>query len=119
MEARVFGVSGCARMHSGVFACTYSGGRLVGQPAKRQAVTNPENTLFAIKRLIGRRLDDPMTKKDMGLVSYKIVKHDADAWVEAQGKDYSPAQISAFRSEARRVGKECVSTCRSRWSPYH
>src|SRR3546814_13554596 len=76
------------------------------------------NTLFAIKRLIGRRFDDPMTKKDMGLVSYKIVKHDAGAWVEAQGKDYSPAQISA-RSEERRVGKECVSTCRSRWSPFH
>src|SRR3546814_13615437 len=77
-------------------AFTESNDRLLGQPAKRQAVTNPENTLFAIKRLIGRLFDDPMTKKDMGLVSYKIVKHDADAWVEAQGKDYSPAQISAF-----------------------
>src|SRR3546814_18505513 len=73
-------------------ALTDTDERLVGQPAKRQAVTSPENTLFAIKRLIGRRFDDPMTKKDMDLVSYKIVKHDADAWVEAQGKDYSPAQ---------------------------
>src|SRR3546814_13248600 len=77
-------------------ALTDTDERLVGQPAKRQAVTNPENTLFAIKRLIGRRFDDPMTKKDMDLVSYKIVKHDGDAWVEAQGKDYSPSQISAF-----------------------
>ncbi|MGH6885220.1 MAG: molecular chaperone DnaK, partial [Geminicoccales bacterium] len=74
-----------------------SGERLVGQPAKRQAVTNPENTLFAIKRLIGRRYDDPMTQKDKGLVSYKITKADnGDAWVEAQGKSYSPSQISAF-----------------------
>ncbi len=74
-----------------------SGERLVGQPAKRQAVTNPENTLFAIKRLIGRRFDDPMTKKDQGLVPYKIIKADnGDAWVEAQGEKYSPSQISAF-----------------------
>ncbi|MEM7225996.1 MAG: molecular chaperone DnaK [Pseudomonadota bacterium] len=71
--------------------------RLVGQPAKRQAVTNPENTLFAIKRLIGRGYDDPMTKKDLELVPYKIIKADNnDAWVEANGKKYSPSQISAF-----------------------
>jgi len=71
--------------------------RLVGQPAKRQAVTNPENTLFAIKRLIGRRFDDPITKKDQKLVPYKIVKGDNnDAWVNADGKKYSPSQISAF-----------------------
>ncbi|WP_282186534.1 molecular chaperone DnaK [Azospirillum aestuarii] len=71
--------------------------RLVGQPAKRQAVTNPENTLFAIKRLIGRRYDDPLTKKDQGLVPYKIIPGDnGDAWVEAVGKKYSPSQISAF-----------------------
>jgi len=71
--------------------------RLVGQPAKRQAVTNPENTLFAIKRLIGRRFDDPITKKDQKLVPYNIVKGDnSDAWVEAAGKKYSPSQISAF-----------------------
>jgi molecular chaperone DnaK len=78
-------------------AFTDSGERLVGQPAKRQAVTNPENTLFAIKRLIGRRYDDPLTEKDKGLVSYKIVKADnGDAWVESEGKKYSPSQISAF-----------------------
>ncbi|MEK7717687.1 MAG: molecular chaperone DnaK [Pseudomonadota bacterium] len=78
-------------------AFTESGERLVGQAAKRQAVTNPENTFFAIKRLIGRRYDDPMTKKDMGLVPYKIVSGDnGDAWVESRGKKYSPSQISAF-----------------------
>ncbi|MGJ8528675.1 molecular chaperone DnaK [Maritalea sp.] len=71
--------------------------RLVGQPAKRQAVTNPEDTLFAIKRLIGRRFDDPMVKKDKNLVPYKIVKADGgDAWVEAKGEKYSPSQISAM-----------------------
>ena len=70
---------------------------LVGQPAKRQAVTNPENTIYAIKRLIGRRYDDPVVAKDKALVPYKIVKGaNGDAWVEAQGKKYSPAQISAF-----------------------
>lgn len=71
--------------------------RLVGQPAKRQAVTNPEKTLFAIKRLIGRRFDDPTTKKDQDLVPYKIVEGDnGDAWVEVDGKKYSPSQVSAF-----------------------
>src|ERR1700720_213478 len=70
---------------------------LVGQPAKRQAVTNPENTIFAIKRLIGRRFDDPIVEKDKSLVSYKLVRGDnGDAWVEANGKKYSPSQISAF-----------------------
>jgi len=78
-------------------AFTEDGQRLVGQPAKRQAVTNPENTLFAIKRLIGRRFDDPATKKDIDLVPYTITKSDAgDAWVEARGETYSPSQISAF-----------------------
>ena len=73
------------------------GERLVGQPAKRQAVTNPENTLFAIKRLIGRRYDDPLTDKDKELVPYQIVPGDnGDAWVEAEEKKYSPSQISAF-----------------------
>src|ERR1700752_3481130 len=70
---------------------------LVGQAAKRQAVTNPENTLFAIKRLIGRRYDDPMTQKDKGLVPYKIIPGDnGDAWVECHSKKYSPSQVSAF-----------------------
>jgi molecular chaperone DnaK len=71
--------------------------KLVGQPAKRQAVTNPSNTLYAIKRLIGRSFDDPMTQKDMGMVPYKIVKADnGDAWVEARGEKYSPQEVSAF-----------------------
>src|SRR6201985_2558463 len=74
-----------------------SGERLVGQASKRQAVTNPENTFFAIKRLIGRRFNDPMTQKDMGLVPYKIVSGDnGDAWVNSHGKNYSPSQVSAF-----------------------
>ncbi len=71
--------------------------RLVGQSAKRQAVTNPENTLFAIKRLIGRRIDDPMVKKDKDLVPYAIVDGgNGDAWVEVKGEKYSPSQISGF-----------------------
>ena len=71
--------------------------RLIGQPAKRQAVTNPENTLFAVKRLIGRSFDDPATKEDQGMVPYNIVKCDnGDAYVEAEGEKYSPSQISAF-----------------------
>jgi molecular chaperone DnaK len=78
-------------------AFTESGERLVGQAAKRQAVTNPENTFFAIKRLIGRRMDDPMVKRDMDLVPYKIIPGDnGDAWVESRGKKYAPSQISAF-----------------------
>jgi molecular chaperone DnaK len=95
-DAKVIENAEGARTTPSMVALTDSDERLVGQPAKRQAVTNPENTLFAIKRLIGRRFDDPMTKKDMGLVPYKIIKHDTDAWVEAQGKEYSPSQISAF-----------------------
>ena len=80
-----------------IVAFTDDGERLVGLPAKRQGVTNPMNTFFAIKRLIGRRYDDPMVEKDKKLVPYKIVKGpNGDAWVEAQGKQYSPAQISAF-----------------------
>jgi molecular chaperone DnaK len=78
-------------------AFTDDGEVLVGLPAKRQAVTNPENTLFAIKRLIGRRWDDPTVAKDQKLVPYKLVKADnGDAWVEAHGKKYSPSQISAY-----------------------
>ena len=78
-------------------AFTDDGEVIVGLPAKRQAVTNPENTFFAIKRLIGRRYDDPMVEKDKKLVPYKIVKAgNGDAWVESHGKQYSPSQISAF-----------------------
>ncbi len=80
-----------------IVAFTNDGEKLVGLPAKRQAVTNPLNTFFAIKRLIGRRYDDPMVEKDKNLVPYKIVKGPSgDAWVEANGKQYSPQQISAF-----------------------
>ena len=80
-----------------IVAFAKDGERLIGQPAKRQAVTNPENTIFAVKRLIGRRFDDPMTKKDMELVPYNIVKGPTgDAWVKAGGEDYSPSQISGF-----------------------
>ena len=86
-----------ARTTPSIVAFAKDGERLIGQPAKRQAVTNPENTIFAVKRLIGRRFDDPMTKKDMGLVPYTIVKgKNGDAWVKAGGEDYSPSQISAF-----------------------
>ena len=86
-----------ARTTPSIVAFTKDNERLIGQPAKRQAVTNPDNTLFAIKRLIGRRFDDPMTKKDMDLVPYNIVKgKNGDAWVKAGGEDYSPSQVSAF-----------------------
>jgi len=86
-----------SRTTPSVVAFTKDGERLIGQPAKRQSVTNPDNTIFAVKRLIGRRFDDPITKKDTELVPYKIVKGpNGDAWVNAGGKDYSPSQISAF-----------------------
>ncbi len=86
-----------ARTTPSIVAFTDDGERLVGQPAKRQAVTNPDKTFFAIKRLIGRTFDDPMTQKDMKLVPYQIKKAaNGDAWVTAGGKDYSPSQISAF-----------------------
>src|SRR5674476_422590 len=80
-----------------IVAFTDDGERLVGQPAKRQAVTNPERTIFAVKRLVGRRYDDPIIEKDKKLVPYQIMKaSNGDAWVEADGKSYSPSQISAF-----------------------
>ncbi|MCD1644490.1 molecular chaperone DnaK [Aurantimonas coralicida] len=86
-----------ARTTPSMVAFTDDGERLVGQPAKRQAVTNPEDTLFAIKRLIGRTFQDPTTQKDKGMVPYKIVNADnGDAWVEAAGEKYSPSQISAM-----------------------
>jgi len=94
---RVIENSEGARTTPSIVAFTPDGERLVGQPAKRQAVTNPEKTFFAIKRLIGRTYADPLTQKDKGLVPYSIVKADnGDAWVEADGKKYSPSQISAF-----------------------
>ncbi len=86
-----------ARTTPSIVAFTKDGQRLIGQPAKRQAVTNPDNTLFAIKRLIGRRFEDPLTKKDMGLVPYTITKgKNGDAWVKAGEEEYSPSQVSAF-----------------------
>ncbi len=86
-----------ARTTPSIVAFTDDNERLVGQPAKRQAVTNPEKTIFAVKRLVGRRYDDPIIEKDKKLVPYKIVKAgNGDAWVEADGKTYSPSQISAF-----------------------
>ena len=86
-----------ARTTPSIVAFTEDGERLVGQPAKRQSVTNPERTFFAVKRLIGRRYDDPMVEKDKKLVPYKIVKaSNGDAWVEADGQTYSPSQVSAF-----------------------
>ena len=86
-----------ARTTPSIVAFAKDGERLVGQPAKRQAVTNGDNTIFAVKRLIGRRFDDPITKKDTELVPYTIAKGpNGDAWVKAGGKDYSPSQISAF-----------------------
>ncbi|MBH0113159.1 molecular chaperone DnaK [Novosphingobium sp. YJ-S2-02] len=86
-----------ARTTPSIVAFTKDGERLIGQPAKRQAVTNGDNTIFAVKRLIGRRFDDPVTKKDTELVPYTIVKgKNGDAWVQAGGEDYSPSQVSAF-----------------------
>jgi molecular chaperone DnaK len=96
-DVKVIENSEGARTTPSMVAFTESGERLVGQAAKRQAVTNPENTLFAIKRLIGRRFDDPLAQKDRGLVPYKIIAGDnGDAWVEERGTKYSPSQISAF-----------------------
>jgi molecular chaperone DnaK len=96
-DAKVIENAEGARTTPSIVAFTADGERLVGQPAKRQAVTNPENTVFAVKRLIGRRYDDPVTEKDKKLVPYHIVKGDnGDAWVEAGDKKQSPSQISAM-----------------------
>ena len=86
-----------ARTTPSIVAFAKDGERLVGQPAKRQAVTNPENTIFAVKRLIGRRVNDPAVEKDRKLVPYSIVDGgNGDAWVEVRGEKYSPSQVSAF-----------------------
>jgi molecular chaperone DnaK len=96
-DAKVIENAEGARTTPSMVAFSDDGERLTGQPAKRQAVTNPENTLFAVKRLIGRRYEDKTVEKDKGLVPYKIVKADnGDAWVEAAGQKYSPSQISAM-----------------------
>ena len=96
-DTRVIENSEGTRTTPSMVAFTDEKERLVGQPAKRQAVTNPTNTLFAIKRLVGRRFNDPIIKKDQDLVPYKIVQAaNRDAWIEVQGENYSPSQISAF-----------------------
>ena len=96
-DVRVIENSEGARTTPSMVAFTDGGERLVGQSAKRQGVTNPTNTLYAVKRLIGRRYDDPIVAKDKGLVPYAIVKGDnGDAWVEARGEKYAPSQVSAF-----------------------
>src|ERR1700691_6100640 len=95
-DVRVLENAEGARTTPSMVAFSDSGERLVGQSAKRQAVTNPSNTLYAIKRLIGRRYDDPTVAKDKGMVPYEIVRGDnGDAWVEAKGQKYSTSQISA------------------------
>src|SRR6202795_2549138 len=96
-KARVIENAEGGRTTPSMVAFTDDGQVLVGQPAKRQSITNPENTVYAIKRLIGRRYDDPITAKDKAMVPYHIVPGDnGDAWVEVRGKKYAPSQISAF-----------------------
>ena len=96
-EARVIENSEGSRTTPSVVAFTEDGERLIGQPAKRQAVTNPENTVFAIKRLIGRTYDDPTVAKDKKMVPFEIIKADnGDAWVKSRGEKYAPSQISAL-----------------------
>ena len=99
-----------ARTTPSVVAFTDKDGVLVGQPSKRQMITNPENTVYAIKRLIGRRYDDPVVAKDREMVSYKIVPGpNGDAWVEVRGKKYSPSQISAFILQKMKETAEILS----------
>merc|ERR1740121_1555484 len=96
-SAKVLENSEGMRTTPSMVGMTSDGQRLVGIPAKRQAVTNPENTVFATKRLIGRRFDDPATQKDMNMLPYKVIKaKNGDAWVEAAGESYSPSQVGAF-----------------------
>ena len=96
-QAKVLENAEGARTTPSVVAFTDGDEKLIGQPAKRQAVTNPENTIFAVKRLIGRNFEDPTVKKDIETAPFKIIKaENVDAWIEAKGKKYSPSQISAF-----------------------
>ena len=96
-QAKVLENAEGARTTPSVVAFTDESEKLIGQPAKRQAVTNPENTIFAVKRLIGRNFDDPTVKKDVEAAPFKIVNSEkGDAWIEAKGEKYSPSQISAF-----------------------
>ena len=96
-QAKVLENAEGARTTPSVVAFTENDEKLIGQPAKRQAVTNPENTIFAVKRLIGRNFSDPSVKKDIETSPFKIINSEkGDAWIEAKGKKYSPSQISAF-----------------------
>ena len=96
-QAKVLENAEGARTTPSVVAFSDNDEKLIGQPAKRQAVPNPENTIFAVKRLIGRNFDDPSVKKDVETAPFKIVNSDkGDAWIEAKGNKYSPSQISAF-----------------------
>ena len=96
-QAKVLENAEGTRTTPSVVAFTDNDEKLIGQPAKRQAVTNPENTIFAVKRLIGRNFDDPTVKKDVEAAPFKIVNSEkGDAWIEAKGEKYSPSQISAF-----------------------
>src|SRR6476661_1568198 len=96
-----------ARTTPSVVAFTKSGERLVGEVAKRQAITNSENTVFSIKRFMGRKYDDPEVDRDRRLVPYKVVRaSNGDAWVEAQGKQYSPPEISAMILQKLRTDAE-------------
>ena len=96
-QAKVLENAEGARTTPSVVAFTEEKEKLIGQPAKRQAVTNPENTIFAVKRLIGRNFEDPTVKKDIEAAPFKIVNSEkGDAWIEAKGEKYSPSQISAF-----------------------
>ena len=96
-QAKVLENAEGTRTTPSVVAFTEENEKLIGQPAKRQAVTNPENTIFAVKRLIGRNFEDPTVKKDIAAAPFKIVNSEkGDAWIEAKGEKYSPSQISAF-----------------------
>merc|ERR1712022_47532 len=96
-QAKVLENAEGARTTPSVVAFTDESEKLIGQPAERQAVTNPENTIFAVKRLIGRNFEDPTVKKDVEAAPFKIVNSEkGDAWIEAKGEKYSPSQISAF-----------------------
>jgi molecular chaperone DnaK len=102
-KAKVIENAEGARTTPSMVAFAENGEVLVGQPAKRQSITNPENTIFAIKRLIGRRYDDPITQKDKGMVPYKIVAGpNGDAWVDVKGKKHSPSQISIHPDQDER-----------------